>query len=255
MKENMFGRKVFLTAWSVSLAIVAILVLAGCQDSGVKGKTFYNFAADDGDETVLVFDDSDGWHMSNGSKEAVGTWQEEDGNIVLIYSGTAAGTLTKTEDGKGWVFVDDAEYDAGYYEDEDAARQATDDLVATFPDRVKDLLESATWTDSKNEKSKVTSEIISFDSGEASYTAGVYDQGTYIFKQGPSDGDWTASDHSGAYEVTVDKFSKGSSGFSSLNYQGTLTIDGQEVTYKLVPGESSSTLTIGDTYTVVFESE
>ena len=74
--------------------------------------------------------------------------------------------------------------------------------------------------------------LVAFKDGKADFVKGVYDQKYYVFHQGPNDGEWGASDHSGEYSVTVGQFSRFNSS-DNPQYIGDLTIDGATTTYKL----------------------
>ena len=120
-----------------------------------------------------------------------------------------------------------------------------------------DYLESANWKKTTGSGSSCQqAETISFKDGKASFVKGVYDQKGYVFHQGPNDGEWGASDHSGEYSVTVGQFSRFNSS-DNPQFTGSLTIDGAETTYELETASVSGgmKLTLDKTMDLIFTAK
>lgn len=228
---------------------VAIGGLAACGNSSLAGKTLYSVSAwdgsdsgDSGEVTTITFDDTDGYHYTpaKSGREDTGTWKDEDGNIVLT-SATFGGvtTLVHGDDGSYGISGENSSISTRYFFSQDDAQAYADEFIASAPERVVQALESSDFTESNSQwTSATTKETISFANGEAVFTKGAYSTtnemgGTYLFKQGPSEDDWTGNDHSGSYEVTVEKMT--CDGFSNniAAYTGTLTVGDDATEYKL----------------------
>lgn len=227
----------------------AIGGLAACGNSSLAGKTLYSVSAwdssnsgDSGEVTTITFDDADGYHYApaKSGREDTGTWKDEDGNIVLT-SDTFGGvtTLDRKDDGSYGISGENSSISTRYFFSQDDAQAYADEFTASAPKRVVQTLESSDFTESKSQwTSATTKETISFDNGEVVFTKGMYSTtnemgGTYLFKQGPSKDSWTGNDHSGSYEVTVEKMK--CDGFSNniAAYTGTLTVGDDATEYKL----------------------
>lgn len=233
--------------------------LAGCAESGLAGKTLYSVSAWDGvggnagEVDTITFDDGDWYHYApaNASYEDTGKWKDEDGDIVLT-SSTWSGvtTLVREDDGSYSISGDNDALGIRFFLSEDDARTYTKKFVGAAPERVAQTLESSDFTETSSPwVSATTKEAVSFHDGEAVFTKGVYSRdnelGTYLFKQGPSEDEWTASDHSGGYEVTVDKMLRDGISNDIAAYTGTLTVGGDAIDYKLtIDGEGKVQLVL-----------
>lgn len=225
--------------------------LTGCGNESLAGKTLYSVSAwdgsptDAGEVTTITFDDSDGYHYAPADSryEETGTWKDEDGDIVLTSSTYGdVRTLRKMDDG-GYLDTSlNEEFGERYYTSEDDAQAYTDGFIEDAPQRVAKLLESSDFTETGSNWAYVaTPETISFADGKVTFTKGVYkttnnNGESFGNKTGPDDDEWAASDHTGDYEVTVDKMVRDTSNGSSYRprYEGTITIDGQALTYRLL---------------------
>lgn len=230
-----------------ALALTPMVALSGCAASDdVHGQTLYSVSAwdgtsyDVGDTATITFaEDSDSWHYvpTDDGYETTGTWVDEDGDIVLTSNLLGTTTLERSDDGSYYTALGDEElFGTRYYRSEEAAREYHDEYVAAAPDRVREVLESNDLSTSGT-VSTLTPETVSFADGSATFTRGEYEQEGYLFVQGPAEGSWTASDHSGDYSVTVDAMRRTNMG-NDAEYSGTLTIGGDAVDYSLTLTES-----------------
>lgn len=244
-----------MTRRMVTAALCCLMAagLAGCGANSVAGKTLYSVSAwsgareAPGDVVRIVFDEGDGYHYTDASREDTGTWKDEDGDIVLTSSALGGvTTLDRRDDGSYGVAGEDDAFGTRYFLSEDDAQAYTDEFVSGAPGRVAKLLESAAFSGGDGGwKSQTRPEEIRFSDGEVTYTKGEYTQDGYFFHQGPDDGDWLASDHSGRYEVTVDKMMRDGISGDVPMYWGTLTVGGETTDYKLTMDDSGVQLVIG----------
>lgn len=227
--------------------------LAGCGADSVAGKTLYSVSAwsgareTPGDVVRIVFDEGDGYHYTDASREDTGTWKDEDGDVVLTSSTFGCvTTLDRRDDGSYGVAGEDDAFGTRYFPSEDDAQAYTDEFVSGAPGRVAKALESASFSGGTGMwESQTRPEEIRFSDGEATYTKGEYSKtngagDTYLFQQGP-DG-WLASDHSGRYEVTVDKMMRGGISGDVPTYWGTLTVGGETTDYKLTMADMGASM-------------
>lgn len=228
---------------ATTLALTSLGVLTGCQ-SDVHGKTLYSVSSWDGggysvgDVSTITFGaDDDSFHYVSEKSEITGTWSDEEGDIVLTSTLWGVETLERLDDGSGYEVLGGEEaFGTRFYPTEEAAEAYSNEYVSDAPQRVRGVLESTEFVPvSDNRRTK--DETISFMDGTAAFTRGEYEQEGYLFLAGPSDGDWTASDHSGEYDLTVDDMTR-SSVPASAQYVGTLTLDGESVDYRLWVRES-----------------
>lgn len=234
--------------------------LAGCAESGLVGKTLYSVSAwggavgDSGEVTTITFDDESWYHYApaNANYEDTGKWKDEDGDIVLTSStGNGVTTLIRADDGSYGISGENDALGIRYFLSKDDAQAYTHKFIEDAPERVAQILESSDFTETGSLWSSATEkEGVSFDGGEAVFTKGEYsetdDMGNrYLFKQGPSEDKWTASDHSGSYEVTVDKMVCDGLSNDIATYTGTLSIGGDATDYKLtIDGEGKVQLVL-----------
>lgn len=217
-------------------AVVAGLtgILTGCGGPSLSGHTYYSISAIDGGETSISFD-GDTWKMTEDDNWYSGKWmQAENGGI----------TLTPIEGSDGYQYAGEEKLGTRFYPSKEEAQAATREFTDNLPNTVMDYLESADW---KKEVASVSSckqaETITFKDGRADFVKGVYDQKYYVFHQGPNDGEWGASDHSGEYSVTVNQFSRFNTS-DNPQFIGDLTIDGAKTTYKLEVMSDMTRLTL-----------
>lgn len=239
-------------ALAAALALAPMAALSGCQSDGVRGQTLYSVSAwggnsEEGEVSTITFaEEGDSWHYVSGNDEMTGTWTDEDGDIVLTSALWGVETLERLDDGSGYeVLGDEKGLGTRFYPSEDAAKAYCDEYVAGAAGRVQETLESSTFVAVSSEPARTTDETITFAGGSASFTKGEYEQEGYLFLQGPSEGDWTASGHSGEYTVTVEEMKL--DGWTARNpqYVGTLTIDGDSVEYELtISDDGGATLSI-----------
>lgn len=249
----MTRRQVLIAAGA--LAATGALGLAGCDGGGIEGKTLYFFSTytggglgiEDGDESTFTFNEGDTWHFA-GYREMSGTWVEEGEDIVLTVSGGGGTTYTLLMlDGEDGYALSGAE-DLGerYYLREDDAWDWHDEFVSGMPERVAGLLESGEWSIPTAGLSSIEQPTLSFSGGEAAYTKGGYaESGRDV---GPGEGTWEASDHSGAYEVEIEKLSASTNG--KPTYRGVLSVGGEAVDFELALSDDSMTLTLSYNYFV-----
>ena len=234
-------------------------ILTGCGGPSLSGHTYYSVSAIDGDESSISFD-GDTWKMTEDDNWYSGTWEQpENGGITLNESHGEIITLNPIEGSDGYQYAGEEKLGTRFYPSKEEAQAATQEFTNNLPNTVMDYLESADW---KKEVASVSSckqaETISFSDGRASFVKGVYDQKYYVFHQGPNDGEWGASDHSGEYAVTVDSFSTVETS-DNPEFTGSLTIDGAETTYKLetasVSGGMKLTLDKDNTMDLIFTAK
>ena len=219
-------------------------ILTGCGGPSLSGHTYYSVSAIDGDETSISFD-GDTWKMTEDDNWYSGTWtQADNGSITLDESHGEIITLNPIEGSDGYQYAGEEKLGTRFYPSKEEAQAATREFTDDLPNTVMDYLESADWKKTTGSGSSCQQpETISFKDGRASFVKGFYDQKGYIFHQGPNDGEWGASDHSGEYSVTVGQFSRFNSS-DNPQYIGDLTIDGAETTYKLEVMSDSLRLTL-----------
>lgn len=242
---------------AVTVGIGLAGILAGCVGPSLSGSTYYSVSALDGDESSISFD-GDTWKMTEDDNWYSGTWTEaENGSVVLDESHGEIITLNPIDNSDGYQYAGEEKLGTRFYPSKEEAETATREFKDNLPNTVMDYLESANW---KKEVSSSGSckqaETISFSDGSADFVKGVYDQENYVFHQGPNDGEWGASDHSGKYSVTVDQFSTVSTS-SNPQYIGNLTIGGAMTTYKLEVMSDSMKLTLDkeNTMDLIFTAE
>ena len=220
--------------FAVFVAVAGLTgILTGCGGLSLSGHTYYSVSAIDGDESSISFD-GDTWKMTEDDNWYSGTWaQAENGSITLDESHGEIITLNPIEGSDGYQYAGEEKLGTRFYPSREEAQAATREFTDDLPNTVKGYLESADW---KKEVSAGGScqqpETISFKDGKASFAKGVYNQKGYIFHQGPNDGEWGVSDHSGEYKVTVDQFSTVETS-DNPKFIGSLTIGDAETTYKL----------------------
>ena len=229
---------------AVTVGIGLMGILTGCGGPSLSGHTYYSISAIDGDESSISFED-DRWRMTEDDNWYSGTWaQAENGSIILDESHGEIITLNPIEGSDGYQYAGEEKLGTRFYPSREEAQAATREFTDDLPNTVKGYLESADW---KKEVSAGGScqqpETISFKDGKASFAKGVYNQKGYIFHQGPNDGEWGVSDHSGEYKVTVDQFSTVETS-DNPKFIGSLTIEGAETTYKLEVMSDSMRLTL-----------
>mgnify|MGYP005807066413 FL=1 len=229
---------------AVTVGIGLMGILTGCGGPSLSGHTYYSVSAIDGDESSISFD-GDTWKMTEDDNWYSGTWtQAENGSITLDESHGEIITLNPIEGSDGYQYAGEEKLGTRFYPSREEAQAATREFTDDLPNIVKGYLESADW---KKEVSAGGScqqpETISFKDGKASFAKGVYNQKGYIFHQGPNDGEWGVSDHSGEYKVTVDQFSTVETS-DNPKFIGSLTIEGAETTYKLEVMSDSMRLTL-----------
>ena len=232
-------------------------ILTGCGGPSLSGRTYYSVSAIDGDESSISFD-GDTWKLTEDDNWYSGTWaQADNGSITLDESHGEIITLNPIEDSDGYQQAGEEKLGTRFYPSKKEAETATREFTDNLPNTIMDYLESADW---KKEASSSGSckqvETISFKDGKADFVKGVYDQENYIFHQGPNDGEWGASDHSGEYSVTVDQFSRINTS-ANPQYIGALTIGGAMTTYKLEVMSDSMKLTLDkeNTMDLIFTAE
>lgn len=228
------------------LALAAVLVLAGCQSDDIHGKTLYSVSIWDGtsyhlgNTATITFGETDeSWHYvpTGDGYEATGTWTKEDGNLVLTSSILGTTTLARSDDGSYYSVQGTEElFGSRYYLSEEQAQSYSNEYAASVTGRVREILESTAFTVNSS-NSQTVEETIAFADGSANFTKGEYAQEGYLFLQGPAEGSWTASDHTGDYSVTVDTMRRTNMG-SDAEYTGTLTIGSDAVEYKLALTDS-----------------
>ena len=219
-------------------------ILTGCGGPSLSGHTYYSISAIDGGETSISFD-GDTWKMTEDDNWYSGTWtQADNGSITLDESHGEIITLTPIEGSDGYQYAGKEKLGTRFYPSKEEAQTATREFTDNLPNTVMDYLESADW---KKEVASVSSckqaETITFKDGRADFVKGVYDQKYYVFHQGPNDGEWGASDHSGEYSVTVNQFSRFNTS-DNPQFIGDLTIDGAKTTYKLEVMSDMTRLTL-----------
>ena len=201
---------------AVTVGIGLMGILTGCGGPPLSGHTYYSVSAIDGDESSISFD-GDTWKMTEDDNWYSGTWtQADNGSITLEESHGEIITLTPIEGSDGYQYAGKEKLGTRFYPSKKTTGSGSSCQQA---------------------------ETISFKDGTADFVKGVYDQENYIFHQGPNDGEWGASDHSGEYSVTVDQFSRFNSS-DNPQFIGNLTIEGAETTYKLEVMSDSMRLTL-----------
>lgn len=230
-----------------ALALMSVLVLAGCQSGDVHGKTLYSVSAWSGTSyhlgntaTITFGESDDSWHYvpTDGGYETTGTWTEENGNLVLTSSVLGTTTLVRSDDGSYYSVQGSEElFGSRYYLSEEQAQAYCEDYKSDAAERVQEVLESTMLAVSSSSSSRVSDETISFANGSASFTKGEYEQDGYLFIQGPAEGSWTAGDHSGNCAITVETMRRTNMG-SDAEYTGTLTVGGDDVDYTLTLNDS-----------------
>ena len=233
---------------ATALALAFAVALGGCAGDELQGKTLYSVSAwngnitDSGDVTTIAFDEGDGYRYTPGDARyaETGTWVNEGSNIVLTSSLGRVTVLEPTSNGSYQVSEDS--FGTRYFLSEQDAKKYCDEQTEEAAGDVLSILEATTFKDSygsgtvgNDAASRTVPESIHFEDGEATFTKGEYSQEGFIFRQGPSEVEWIASDHSGAVEVTVDEMIRNGSGGDSdwPSYTGLLTIDGDSVEYEL----------------------
>lgn len=168
------SRRAFLAAGP--LAVMGSLGLAGCGKSSISGKTLYYYsvcgsvalgkvcANKPGSASTIKFEEST-WHYV-GSQELSGDWEAEGDDVVLSSSQLGTVTLVRQDDGS-YVPLGCEDYGERYFEDESAAKSYYDEYTAATPDRVRDTLESATWSVKNPPSTQTVAETLSFDDGLA----------------------------------------------------------------------------------------
>lgn len=222
------------------LAFASLGALSGCQSSNIHGQTLYSVSSWDGGgynsgevSTITFGRNDDSFHYVSEKGEITGTWSDEEGDIVLTSTLGSVETLERLDDGSGYEVLGGEEaFGTRFYPSEEEAEAYSDGYISDAAQRVRGILESAKFTTISDGNRRTKDETISFLDGTAAFTKGEYEQEGYLFLAGPSEGDWTASDHSGEYDVTVDDMTR-SSVPASAQYTGTLTLDGKSVDYKL----------------------
>ena len=229
---------------AVTVGIGLMGILTGCGGPSLSGHTYYSVSAIDGDESSISFD-GDTWKMTEDDNWYSGTWtQADNGSITLDESHGEIITLTPIEGSDGYQYAGEEKLGTRFYPSKKEAETATREFTDNLPNTVMDYLESADWKKTTGSGSSCQqAETISFKDGTADFVKGVYDQENYIFHQGPNDGEWGASNHSGEYSVTVDQFSRFNSS-DNPQFIGNLTIEGAETTYKLEVMSDSMRLTL-----------
>ena len=253
------SRRAFLAAGP--LAVIGSLGLAGCGKSSISGKTLYYYsvcgsvalgkvcANKPGSASTIKFDDGT-WHYV-GSTELSGDWKAEGDDVVLSSSQLGTVTLVRQDDGS-YVPSGSEGYGERYFVDESAAQSYYDEYTATTPDRVRDTLESATWSVKNPPSTQTVAETLSFDDGSLAFTKGEYQRkGSYT--DAPRESSWLASDHSGEYELGVTSQWVSSDGSSPrpLIYEGTMTVGGEATDFKLSDRRGSLTLTLSSEWSAV----
>ena len=195
--------------FAVFIAVAGLTgILTGCGGPSLSGHTYYSISAIDGDESSISFED-DRWRMTEDDNWYSGTWaQAENGSIILDESHGEIITLTPIEGSDGYQYAGKEKLGTRFYPSADWKKEVSAGGSCQQP------------------------ETISFKDGKASFAKGVYNQKGYIFHQGPNDGEWGVSDHSGEYKVTVDQFSTVETS-DNPKFIGSLTIGDAETTYKL----------------------
>lgn len=222
------------------LAFASMAALSGCQSNSIHGQMLYSVSSWDGGgynagevSTITFGRDDDSFHYVSEKGEITGTWSDENGDIVLTSTLGSVETLERLDDGSGYEVLGDEEvFGTRFYSSEEDAKAYSDGYISGASQRVCGVLESTEFNVFSDTNRRIKDEAISFVDGTAAFTKGEYEQEGYLFLAGPSSDDWTASDHSGEYDVTVDDMTR-SSVPASAQYKGTLTIDGQSVDYRL----------------------
>lgn len=253
------SRRAFLAAGS--LAVMGSLGLAGCGKSGISGKTLYYYSVcgsvalgkvcvnKPGSASTIKFDD-DTWHYV-GSTELSGDWKAEGDDVVLSSSQLGTVTLVRQDDGS-YVPSGSEGYGERYFVDESAAQSYYDKYTAATPDRVRDALESATWSVKNPPSTQTVAETLSFDDGSLAFTKGEYQRkGSYT--DAPRESSWLASDHSGKYDLDVSSQWVSSDGSSPrpLIYEETIAVGGEAADFKLSDRRGSLTLTLSSEWSAV----
>lgn len=258
MNSAIIKTKMKETACLAALILVVLLIgvacLVGCAAGGVSGKTLYFVSPDykyDGDIRTIVFDDTDGWHYVNGSKELSGTWSEEGDNIVLKYSnGLGTLTLEKVDGQNAYQPLGKDYRSERYFLSEQDAQAWHDEYIATAPERVTAILESAAWdtselfwlSDGAASDRVAVSPNIAFEGGNVTYANVVIDENTlWSSHRTLSEGSWVASNHVGPYTIAIDEVYESDSFTYSYNsaYVGTIDTDDGTVDFRLEVGASS----------------
>lgn len=171
--------------------------------------------------------------------------------MVLSSSQLGTVTLVRQDDGS-YVPSGSEGYGERYFEDESAAKSYYDEYTAATPDRVRDTLESATWSVKNPPSTQTVAETLSFDDGSLAFTKGEYQRkGSYT--DAPRESSWLASDHSGEYDLDVSSQWVSSDGSSPrpLIYEGTMTVGGEATDFKLSDRRGSLTLTLSSEWSAV----
>lgn len=183
------SRRAFLAAGP--LAVIGSLGLAGCGKSSISGKTLYYYsvcgsvalgkvcANKPGSASTIKFDD-DTWHYV-GSTELSGDWKAEGDDVVLSSSQLGTVTLVRQDDGS-YVPSGSEGYGERYFVDESAAQSYYNEYTAATPDRVRDTLESATWSVKNPPSAQTVAETLSFDDGSLAFTKGEYQRGGLLHR-------------------------------------------------------------------------
>ena len=222
--------------FAVFVAVAGLTgILTGCGGLSLSGHTYYSVSAIDGDESSISFD-GDTWKMTEDDNWYSGTWEQaENGGITLNESHGEIITLTPIEGSDGYQYAGEEKLGTCFYPSKEEAQDATQEFTEQPAEHryglsgIRRLEEGGVPPVGSCQQP----ETISFKDGKASFAKGVYNQkGYYVFHQGPNDGEWGVSDHSGEYKVTVDQFSTVETS-DNPKFIGSLTIGDAETTYKL----------------------
>lgn len=235
-------------------ALCAIALLAGCQSQsqGIEGRTLYSVATwgnrngiEAGDVFTISFgSDGNSWHSVNPKYEDSGTWKTDGGSIVLTPSEGSAKTLVPEGDGGAYSLQGEEAFGTAYFPSEEEARSHAEEFASAMPDAVAGILESTEW-DALSDIGRTAKEAVSFGDGEASFAKASFDPAATMVER-PEEGDWAASDHSGAYSVEVESLERNGFDADTATYSGALSIGGAATAFELRLSGGSARLTVGD---------
>lgn len=252
---NTFGaltRRQLLAGTGILLLGTA-LPLGGCAGAGgVKGKTLYfvstytESGVPAGTEQTITFDNSDGWHAVVGKKEQTGTWTQEGDNIVLSTASGTSKTLRKLEGQNAYELSGYEEAGERYFFTHDEAQAWYEEYQAQAVEHVKQVLEGNSWTCSRKVSDSSVPETVSFANGNITYTTCKLDVDDFVlnYYRGYGDSSWCATNHDGAYDLTVEVFR----GTNGLKYSGDLSVGDAKAYFLLVKEGNGTTLYLGSYY-------
>lgn len=249
MELNLSRRQLIAGA---GLAALGLMVLTGCGDDGVKGKTLYSVSTwsnrngiEAGDAFTISFgSDGNSWHSVNPKYEDSGTWESDGGGIVLTPSEGSVKTLVPEGDGGAYSLKGEETFGTVYFPSEEEAKSHAEEFAEAMPDTVGGILESTDW-DALSDVGRTAKETISFGDGEADFSKASFDPAATMVER-PDEGDWASSNHSGAYSVEVESLERDGFDADTATYSGTLSVGGVATAFELKLSGNSARLTVGD---------